>query len=988
MISREPLLAQVQARHSLAVIALESLPGFGRTVLLEQALARGPFDPRDRDVLYRCGPGDASDARLARNILDLLLSQGAVERDVGTPFKSAEPGADAVAEALAMVAGPDSHVALCIDDVERCREEGADLLAALVHRLPERCHLVLSGRRLPKFGLARLVAAGDAVLIGRADLSFDREDLSQLGGPDVAGLLSDHELASWPALASLMLQGHNELIVDYVTETVLPEIDPLAVRGLAALVAVGGVPQALVEPVLLAVLGIQKNFPESLSGVDLGGIWNAVVGLPLVTTEDGCWPHLIWKAVTSSELSAAQRDAAVLAKIHGLISIQSIHGAGQQAVEHQTPTGLVAVVRAALSTQPPRASVADLRSWLASDLLPVDGFEGQWLKTVVDLQSGDRDGSAIKRLEEVRQAFEAVGDAEGEVSVLLHLGMFARANSDNATLAFLLQRADALAQAGNPTARVLVALGQALTSQLLGSPTDAISTLEGIPPGALSGEWASQALMMRGTNLLLAGRLDEALDALHSSTGEGSPHTRSIAHDLLSTVKWYSGNPLGAIEEAETAERLALSSATAWVAGQRTVWKACMLAAIGQTAAATQLIGAHPAPGDSGDDETEALARITETLILCDNDQLHDAEDLLIKTNVPLRATRAATWKTSLGIALSSLNPKEEDENLRHDLALRLASSAGAAGGRYLAESALAHRVFRPYLPASWCERDPSTTSVVLIGRSEVWRDGVLVEHRLWSRNRVRELLLHLVLVESATRSLVAADLWPDLLDRDAGRNLRVTLTHLLDVLDPDRPRAGGSAVIVDTEGRLSLSRPSGLRVDVWEQDGYAKKLMATPDHERETLLAHARRLVTVDWGRLLGGMDLGEWVEPYRRAHDELRMSALLRGAAHALTAADYSLTEDLVAGVLQIDPWSEQAHDLLIGARIDSGDIDGARRAFLQAMAAFHDLGVTPRLAVDSIAHRLGLSFSASGVPDQGRRKVHPLGADGPFDSFVERL
>ena len=398
-----------------------------------------------RDLLYRCSPGDASDARLARNILDLLSSQGAAVGEADVPFKSAEHGADAVAQALAIVARPDSHVALCIDDTERCGDEGAVLLAELVQRLPERCHLVLSGRRLPKFGLARLIAGGDAILLGRADLRFDREELSQLGGPDLVGLLSDHELASWPALASLMLQGHNELIVDYITETVLPEIDPLVVRGLAALVAVGGVPQALVEPVLLAALGIQKNLPESLSGVDLGGIWSAVVDLPLVTTDDGCWPHLIWKAVTSSELSPGQRDAAVLAKIHGLISIQSIHGAGQQAMEHQTPAGLVAVVRAALSTQPPRASVADLRSWLASELLPVDGIERQWLTTVVDLQSGDRDGSAIGKLEEVRRAFEAVDDAEGEVSVLLHLGMFAHANSDNASLAFLLQRADALA---------------------------------------------------------------------------------------------------------------------------------------------------------------------------------------------------------------------------------------------------------------------------------------------------------------------------------------------------------------------------------------------------------------------------------------------------------------------------------------------------------------------------------------------------------------
>ena len=234
--------------------------------------------------------------------------------------------------------------------------------------------------------------------------------------------------------------------------------------------AVGGVPEGLVEPVLLAVLGIQRNSPNpSQAWISEGsGLrWSAFLSWRPTT---GCWPHLIWKAVTDSELTAAQHDAAVLAKVHGLISVQSIHGAGQQATDYQIPAGLVAVVRAALSTQPPRASVADLRSWLASELLPIDGIERRWLETVVDLQSGDRDGSAIGRLEEVRRAFEEVGDAEGEVSVLLHLGMFARANSDNATLAFLLQRADVLAQAGNPTAQVLVALGQALRSQLMGNP--------------------------------------------------------------------------------------------------------------------------------------------------------------------------------------------------------------------------------------------------------------------------------------------------------------------------------------------------------------------------------------------------------------------------------------------------------------------------------------------------------------------------------------
>ena len=49
--------------------------------------------------------------------------------------------------------------------------------------------------------------------------------------------------------------------------------------------------------------------------------------------------------------------------------------------------------------------------------------------------------------------------------------------------------------------------------------------------------------MMRGTNLLLAGRLNEALECPAQQYGRRITLTRSIAHDLLSTVKWYSGNP-------------------------------------------------------------------------------------------------------------------------------------------------------------------------------------------------------------------------------------------------------------------------------------------------------------------------------------------------------------------------------------------------------------------------------------------------------------
>ncbi|MFZ0668628.1 MAG: BTAD domain-containing putative transcriptional regulator [Acidimicrobiales bacterium] len=951
-IRRERLLSEMRKRHGATVIALESAPGFGRTVLLDHALGEGPADPRDHDLIYRCVLGDDAPGRLATRILDVCGAQVSPEQAERTVHESAQQ----IADALEAISANESQVALLIDDVDQSGDDGAALIESLVQRLGTRCHLVLSGRHLPRLGLPRLVANGKASLIGTEELAFRAEDLTQFAQEDLAPLFADPDLARWPALASLMLQRHADLMVAYIKETVIADLDPGVAKALAVLAAVGGLPNLLIEGVLRAAIGDPEGRENS---TDIASDAAAVMVLPLVRTQDGCWPHPIWATATAELLSHLERDRAVLAKIRGLIDTVSTHDAGRQAIENRSSVGLAAVVRAALSTQPSRASVADLRTWAASGLLPKECIEQRWLEAVIAMQVGDPDGSGLRGLVQVRQELESAKDDDAEVSVLLQLGTFARANSDVAMLGFLLERAASLADDGNPVARVLVVLGEAVAAQLRGDPREALAALERIPPGLLRGEWASQALMMRGTNLLLAGRITEALVALHSSTGEGSRYTRSIAHDLLSAAKWYSGDTFGAIDEAEISEKLAFNSTTTWIGLQRRAWRACLLAATGQTQTAEELLSQLKAGGDEyRDEETNGLVRITEALIMCDHNELSKAREVLVETTVAPRATRAAMWKTSLEIALSGT---EEDEAGRADgdPTLQLARAAGIDGARHLAGGPLVVSAHRPYLAARWCEPDPTFTTVKVIGSAKVMRNGSIVDHRAWGRSRVRELFLRLAIVENSTRALVAADMWPDLLDRDAGRNLRVTLTHLLDVLDPQRSRTSGSVLIVDTEGRLSLDRASGMRIDVWEHDRYANALIETPEHERETLLAHARRLAAFGWGPLLAGAPLGEWIEPHSRRRNELRISALLRGGNHAVAAADYRLAEELATAALEVDPWSQQAHHLLIESWIDAGDLDAARRAFAQAMEAFKELGVSPGFSVSGITQRLGIGF-----------------------------
>ena len=67
----------------------------------------------------------------------------------------------------------------------------------------------------------------------------------------------------------------------------------------------------------------------------------------------------------------------------------------------------------------------------------------------------------------------------------------------------------------------------------------------------------------------------------------------------------------------------------------------------------------------------------------------------------------------------------------------------------------------------------------------------------------------------------------------------------------------------------------------------------------------------------------------------------------------------------MLTIDPWSEDGHRLVVEGRLARGDLDGARRALLEAISVLDDLGVAPGMALVLLGYRQ--SDSAALVPLQ---------------------
>ena len=945
LVRRGRLLAVLGERHRLTLLALVAPAGFGRTVLLDQAT--GSPGPGARDLRYDCTSDDARPGELARRLSELLDGSAAGGRS--GPVGAATLRADLQAR------DREQPTALCLDRFERSGTAGVDLLRQLVADGPPGVHLVVSARHLGPVGLGRLVVAGRGRLLGWRELAFDATELALLGVPDDATSSPGDEPAAWPALAALEARGTPELITDYLREEVLAAEPPMVVRALAAVAAIGGC--------------TTDDLTEATAPV-LGDLWSSarddvldrVAELPLVGRGSvGCWPHPVWVRATRRVLDDPEHRRLVGVRITTLLERGAVGDAGRLAIALASPDALRAVVRSALPRIPVSVPVSELRAWARSDLLEADLPERMWLEAIIRSRADD-EAVQFARLEAVRLAFENRGDLDGEAGVLLQLGNLARARGDATALLRLLMRAQVLADRGDERALGLVALGRAVAAQLDGRPADAVRALDAVAIGSLPADVAAQVYMIRGTNLLLDGRVGAALATLETATGESSESTMATAHDLLSTARWQAADPHGAIDDASLSVSLATQGGPPARLQLSQSWLACLLAATGQDAEAGALLEQIRHGGPILSSEAAALSAVAEALLLVGDPTT--ARSLLEATDVPDRPVRSSLWRRALLDALAPATAPPADPVVPPGF--ERAVKAGEAGRRVLGGGAPAEARHRPYLPARWCLTTPASTTVALFGVGTVRRDHRIVDHPAWHRTRVRELCLLLALLDQVPRAQVAMTLWPDRSERSAGQNLRVTLSHLLDVLDPDRERSRGSRLVLEEGGAIRLDPGSGLRVDVWEVQRHAELVLTTPEDQRASLLAHARRLLAARSGPLLDGTPVGDWSGPHRRRLDDLVLGAAGRAGELALHSTDVGLAVDLGRLLLSIDPWSEQGHRLVIEGRLVRGDLDGARRSLLEAIRLLDDLGVTPGRGLVLLAYRLGLTSRPRSGPE----------------------
>ena len=212
-------------------------------------------------------------------------------------------------------------------------------------------------------------------------------------------------------------------------------------------------------------------------------------------------------------------------------------------------------------------------------------------------------------------------------------------------------------------------------------------------------------------------------------------------------------------------------------------------------------------------------------------------------------------------------------------------------------------------------------------------------------RVRVRELIAFLLLHRTTTRAAVTAALWPDLDDRAAANNLRVTLSYLQRVLEPDRGEGEAAYFVRQSGTELRLVSDTALRVDLDEFDAHLDGA-ATAERDGTPSVALPAYVAATDLyrGDLFADLPEINWADLERDRCRARFVGAAVRAGELFAAANEPDRAEGLARRALAIDEWSEPAYGVLASSALARGDRAGALRAIERGREMLRELGVEP--------------------------------------------
>jgi LuxR family transcriptional regulator, maltose regulon positive regulatory protein len=999
LIVRPRLLDALRSRFERPLTAVVAPAGFGKTTLLGQAVSENALSPAGEDRWLTCQRDDTT--------LSVLASGAFAAVGLSAPVPE-DPRQAAVAVAEALWSAAPRQVALILDDVHLVTRgsPAGEFLGHLVEELPRNGHLVLASRPPLPLSVSRLVATGDAVVLREGDLQFREDEVAAFAesrgvSPE---LLSD--VGGWPALAELTATAGPFAVTGYVWEELLTQLSPERRHALALLVAVGGADEEIATP----LLGRDVDLRSLLDGLPLvvrsrSGWWSL----------HGLWAAALQHHLDSGQVAEARRTAAAVLRDRGqyqeamglLLDAQAWEDVRRLVVEvcecctalvptdvleswlrrfplevQQSPEGLLLAAMAAEPTSPGAAQELLVQALAGAHGDP--DLRYACLNALIQLAFWGKDRQRMQFLLQELEKLAAEGHPGAPAFVALVRGGEARSTDEvrSALASPSLMSRTGLHSVQHPVQQwlhahlVLVRLGDASTGEVLArrALSHPATTMHGV----------SRCLLLE--SFRLRGRLEEAerllpyllgdmqpdkvltspdlvpcalsvLDVLgrHGEAGEllarfrpvlgaspvaWAPHARSLAeafhalsggaeHQAVATLRSIVPSNGGRLSGALRVSPVALPLLYVLLPELRERWDA------------------DPPPGALADLHAGARALV----------QLREHGSTAAAGAVPssawpaLRALLPVPWVAELALGMVAAG-QDGARALIEDLGPAARATLRAQAATAPPTLAATARSLLRAIPAVPNAR----LHLRVLGPLELRRDGVVVAAPELRRERVRQLLGYLLTHDRPTRTAITSELWPDLDDAAAGRNLRVTLTYLQNLLEPDRGELDPPYFLRSAGSVLHLVTNGALEIDVMQ---FERALDEAARLERQgapsAALSAYLRAAELWGGDLLADVTGASWLEWER---DRLRsrfVSSAVRAGNLLLARGDTTTARTLAERALRADDCSEDAYQLLVAGHLADGDLVDAHRTLRRCLQMLRELGVPPQPRTRALAQRL---------------------------------
>jgi len=965
---RSELQRMLLDRFDRRVTVVSAGAGYGKTTALAVAVAQNRLSRRGIDLWLTCESDDKDTGNLLAGLAQAIGHDQTSTADIVAWTASQSP----------------AQVCLVLDDAHKipAGSDGAHLVTELVDSLPLNGHVLMATRGAPSIPLARLDAQDRVRWVGSGDLKLRESEVARLA--ERAGVPLDDlsRFDGWPALVALAMRSRG--VQDFLHEEVLAWLSTDQRSALEAAVAIGSV-----DAVILS---------------HLVGVSPGVLGaLPLIHNVDGWYvPHDLWVEAVGA---LVEPDSLNELRHRGVVHLLDMGEATRavEACLRGHDTDLLQVAMRAAITHPTANLTSAARQWL--NRIPRDAIDTPLLDylTGLVLQHDDPTSSQTRaQFSRAADAFGQQGHVDAEVMALVQLGYWCHLHRDINGLLSVATRMGELASNGIEMALPYSIISEAFVALVGGRPELVLDALHRVGPGEVTPAFAATVDWLRAQALELLGYSSVA--AADACVSHGVP-TAGYAVLALSSrwrngdIEALAGGWQFHDEPANDRDdflRCIWTGITSAAFGKLEEARRHLDEArrLGGTAEQVDIsIGLLEAAiaGESGDQgkRREIAVELMQRCPPRDANRIsYNGAAGMIARELPqwipyfespemgpirrrdldiARALRRLdegsldgvaqlTWPDTHGGLISSamLSGATEVTCAAWAVGRREAKEAAAWMVRVVGEPsrAMFRRMTNHAIPAVASAAAEIVAGIPVppvhqvkievLGPVRLTIDGSLITDSNWRRERVRSLLGFLLLNQTTTRGAAIAALWPDADEASGRRSLRSTLNLLHGVLEPSRV-AGEAPYFVRSDGRsLELCSGGHLTVDA---HCFEKLLDESEQHERSGLTAESlvslQQACAIYRGDLLPDSLYDDWtaMERDRLRSRFVRASIRLGELLLAYDRVDEALA---VAGrALEMEPWSEAAHRVVVASHLELGDRPGAQRALKRCKQALDEIG-----------------------------------------------